>query len=235
MAAADRLTRFEPAGKAAWGFECMIGGAGRTSPHEKEADQEVDRDADPEPAAPSSIDLVAMFAPLLSTPAAQTKPAPQARERHNPTLARLRTMESELDRVATIRMLTGPLEEDDATELLAIVDEFSQPASRAAALQAMARDATPSLVPRLWQALRGMPDTDLYAAVLQPLAPRVAALPASDAHDICAGILRVLAGRRRSLLLDGITALVPVIAAIGDHREIVDTAVNLEEVGTWWP
>lgn len=230
LGAAERIAKQEAKVKAVWGIEQMIGA---DSLEAKEQGEAVHTAEAPSPVA--SADLVELFAPLLSASIMQPKPAPVGKHRNSRTLARLRIMESELDRVATIVAVVGRLDDEEAIDMLQIIDELNAPSSRVAALQAMAPYAAPTVVPRIWRSLRRIPDTGLYASVLLPLALRLSTLDAAQAHEICADIIRVLAGGTRSTLVDGIRTLVPVIIALGHQREIVDTAVSINEVGTWWP
>ena len=229
IAATDRIIGPEAKLKALWGIEQMIGPApiDETQPGESASEPEP-------PASIPSTDLIQLFAPLLSGSGMPHTPADAATGHHTQALARLRRMTSELDRVAAISDLAGQLDDYEVVEILQIVEGLSE-ANRAAVLQTLARHAAPTVVPRLWHSLRGITDTQLYASVLLPIAMRLSTLAAPQAHEICADVIRVLAGGKRSVLLDGIRTLVPAITALGHEREIVDTAVSINEVGTWWP
>lgn len=230
VAAADRITGLEASAKVSWGLNYVA--AGR--------DARDDRGVEPTHTGEASVttppaDLIELFGPVLGTPSGQRTPSAAAKHQHRRPVARLRVMPSELDRVATIRSVAPDLEDDEAVEILEIVDELREPANRQAALQVMACHASPAVVPRIWDSLRRIPETQLYASVLLSLGPRLSMLAAPQAHAIWADIVRSLAAGRRSILLDGIRTLVPVITALGHQRELVDTAVSINEVGTWWP
>lgn len=236
MAAAGEMQSREAALKVAWGIEHAL--AGNPDPREAARVAVPRAVAGDDPVAGGeecSIDLVQVFGPVLTRARGETSASMPATGRHVRAPASIRATESELDCVATITSAAAALDDAGVIDALDRIGQLTAAANRVAALQALARHARPALAPQLWESLRRVHHADRYPAVLVPLAGRIAALPAPDAHKIWAEVIRALASGQRSVLLDGIRALVPVITAIGEQRELVDTAVALDQVGTWWP
>jgi hypothetical protein len=181
-----------------------------------------------------------VFAPLLDGDRRiglerPDRPAPPATDRLTRRLAAVPTMESERDRVVTLRDLAPSLAESHFPTALRLVGELVDEEKRADGLIALTPHIPAQLLPEVWTIARGIRDDAVRLPVVTCMAPRLAQESAGPLHATWIDVLQFLSRRNRASLLDGLHALLPVIAALGEQRVMRDTAVSVEDVGTWWP
>jgi tetratricopeptide (TPR) repeat protein len=82
---------------------------------------------------------------------------------------------------------------------------------------------------------RGIGNEGSRAVTLAALAPRLAALPQAKAFPLWAETLQFSATRSRMGLLADLSALAPVITALGGADAIAESCRAIEDVGRWWP
>ena len=70
---------------------------------------------------------------------------------------------------------------------------------------------------------------------LATLATRLAALPSDSLYPIWRETLPSLAYRPRQDLLSDLTALRPIIVALGGEEAVAETIRAIQDVGRWWP
>lgn len=72
-------------------------------------------------------------------------------------------------------------------------------------------------------------------SMLRELATQLAGLPLERLHSIWRENLHIMANRTRSELIEDLSALTPVILALGGEEALLETARAIQDVGRWWP
>ena len=163
------------------------------------------------------------------------RPAHSVTDRLSRRLAAVAVMESERDRVVRLRDLAPGLSESDFPTALRLVGELVDEGHRAEGLIALAPHVPVKLLPEAWTIARGIRDDAIRLPAVTSIAPGLAQESAGLLHTTWCDILQFLSRRNRASLLDGVHALLPVIGALGEPRVMRETAVSVEDVGTWWP
>ena len=182
-----------------------------------------------------------LFAPLLDGTVGrvrQVRPDLPTRPGTNPEarrLAAVAVMESERDRVVTLRDLAPVLTESQHSSALKLVGDFADETNQTEALNALLPHVPPPLLPDVWTIARGIRDDAVRLPVVTRMAPRLARQSGAPLHAMWCDILQFLSRRHRASLLDGVHALLPAVGALGEQRVMRETALSIEDVGTWWP
>ncbi len=107
--------------------------------------------------------------------------------------------------------------------------------ARARALAALAPHLPPDLLAQALKAAQAIEREDARARALAALAPLWTQVPRQQAYALWAKTWPALAARRRDDLLFDLTALAPVIAALGGENAVRETFQAIQDVSRWWP
>jgi hypothetical protein len=133
-----------------------------------------------------------------------------------------------------------PAERDQALhEALAATRAIGHKTSRAWVLAVL----VPHLVPAerhqvLHEALdvaRAIGAEERRAEVLAVLAPHLAKITRETLYPLWNATLQLSVTRSRTDLMTDLTALIPVITALGGVEAIAETCRAIKDVGRWWP
>ena len=113
--------------------------------------------------------------------------------------------------------------------------DFADETNQAEALNALLPHVPPPLLSDVWTIARGIRDDAVRLPVVTGMAPRLARQSGAPLHAMWCDILQFLSRRHRASLLDGVHALLPAVGALGEQRVMRETALSIEDVGTWWP
>jgi hypothetical protein len=84
-------------------------------------------------------------------------------------------------------------------------------------------------------AARAIRDERARAEALTGLSPKLAAMPFSALYPFWQETLSFLAARIRRDVLSDLTALAPLLSALGGEEVIAQTVRAVQDVGRWWP
>ncbi len=142
------------------------------------------------------------------------------------------SIKNESYRAYALMALADKLTPDLLAKALEAAQAIKNEESRANALMALA-DKLPEVLPKALEAAQAIEDESYRVQALTALALHLVNAP--NRFNLWKDLLHFLSYRTRPDLLSDITALIPVIFALGDKAAATEMTQVIQNVAKWWP
>ena len=139
---------------------------------------------------------------------------------------------SESYRADVLNALVDKLPPDLLPQALTITQAIDNEFARAHALTALANQLPPELLLKALSAAQSIKDVSIRTDVLTVLSVPLLKVP--DRFAVWKDLLHFLSYRTRPDLLSDMTALTPMIIALGGEAAAAETAQAIQDVSRWW-